>query len=70
MTIEKIKNDLTNHIGDNAIIKCNLGRNKFEEYNVVIKDIYKHVFTVKLNNNELKSFSYSDVITSTIKINY
>ncbi len=70
MTIEKIKQDLNNHIGSNAIIKCNLGRNKFEEYDVTIKELYKHVFIVKLNNNELKSFSYSDVITKTIKIDY
>ena len=70
MTIKKIKEELYNHIGKNAIIKCDLGRNKIEEYNVVIKNLYNHVFTVKLNNNELKSFSYSDVITKTIKINY
>lgn len=70
MTIEKIKQDLNSHIGSNAIIKCNLGRNKFEEYDVVIKELYNHVFIVKLKSDELKSFSYSDVITKTIKINY
>ena len=70
ITIEKIKNDLNNHIGSSVRIKYNLGRNKFEEYDVVIKELYKHIFIVKLNNDELKSFSYSDVITKTIKINY
>ena len=33
MTISQIKNDLKYHIGDKAIIKCNLGRNKYEKYN-------------------------------------
>lgn len=70
MTIKKIKEDLYNHKGSNAIIRCDLGRNKIEEYNVVINDLYNHVFTVKLKNDELKSFSYSDIITKTIKINY
>ena len=73
MTIEKIKEQLTNHIGDNAVIKCNLGRNKFEKYDVVIKELYSHIFLVEVENKTqkmLKSFSYSDVITKTIKIDY
>jgi uncharacterized protein Veg len=70
MTIEKIKKELNNHIGKNATIKYDLGRNKYEEYDVVIKELYNHVFIVKLKNEELKSFSYSDVITKTIKIKY
>ena len=70
MTIEKIKNDLNEHIGKCATIKYDLGRNKFEEYDVIIKELYNHVFVVKLKNEELKSFSYTDVITKTIKIKY
>lgn len=70
MTIEKIKNDLNEHLGRSATIKYDLGRNKFEEYDVIIKELYNHVFIVKLKNEELKSFSYTDVITKTIKINY
>lgn len=70
MTIEKIKNDLNEHLGDTVTIKYDLGRNKFEEYDVIIEELYNHVFIVKLKNEELKSFSYTDVITKTIKINY
>ena len=70
MTIEKIKIELNNHIGENVKIKYNLGRNKYEEYDVKIKKLYNHVFLVELNNDEIKSFSYSDVITHTIRINY
>lgn len=70
MTIEKIKNELNNHIGNIVKIKYNLGRNKFEEYDVTIKELYNNVFTVKLKNEEIKSFSYTDVITKTIKIKY
>lgn len=73
MTINQIKQDLNNHIGDKATIKCNLGRNKYEKYNVTIKELYNNIFLVKLNNEnnpEIKSFSYTDVITKTIKIDY
>lgn len=73
MTIEKIKEQLTNHIGDSAVIKCNMGRNKYEKYDVVIKELYSHIFLVEVENKTqkfIKSFSYSDVITKTIKIDY
>lgn len=73
MTIEKIKSELHDHIGDSARIQYNLGRNKYEDYDVVIKELYNYVFLVELNeehSNEIKSFSYTDVITKTIKIDY
>lgn len=73
VTISQIKNDLKEHIGNKAIIKCNLGRNKYEKYSVTIKELYKNIFLVQLNNEnnpEIKSFSYTDVITKTIKIDY
>ena len=64
MTISQIKNDLNKHIGETATIKCNLGRNKYEKYHVTIKELNNE------NNPEIKSFSYTDVITKTIKIDY
>lgn len=69
MTIEKIKEILIEHIGDIVTINYALGRNKYESYNVKIKNLYNHVFTVELNDC-LKSFSYSDIITKTIKIDF
>ncbi len=73
MTAQQIKDELNNHIGKSVKIKYNLGRNKYEEYDVIIKELYNHIFLVELYNEsklEIKSFSYSDVITHTIKINY
>ena len=72
MTIESIREELENHIGKEVVIKCNLGRNKIEKYHVTIKELYNYVFLVEMNNNfnEVKSFSYSDIITKTIKIDY
>lgn len=72
LTISEIKQDINKHKGKNATIKCNLGRNKYEKYNVTIKESYNNIFLVELNNqnNEIKSFSYADVFTKTIKIDY
>lgn len=68
-TICEIKNELQKHLGKEAIINYNLGRNKFEEYHVIIKQLYDNIFLVE-DNISTKSFSYNDVITKTIKIKY
>ena len=70
MTIEGIKEELKHHIGDNITINYSLGRNKHEIYHVCIKELYNHIFLVKTKDNIIKSFSYSDVISKTIRINY
>lgn len=73
MTIEKVRNELKKHVGCKAHIKCNLGRNKIEKYDVIIKEIYSHIFLVELelrNRKIIKSYSYSDIITKTVKIDY
>lgn len=73
MTIKAIKEELNQHVGDNVTIKYNLGRNRYEKYHAKIKEIYNYVFIVELdstNAREVKSFSYSDIITKTIKIEY
>lgn len=72
MTIEKIKNKISEHIGEEIELKFNGSRNKIEYYNAVLKDAYQKVFTVQIKNeyNEVKSFSYSDVLTNTLEINF
>ena len=68
--IDEIKKELTNYIGRDVVIKHNLGRNKCEEYSVTIKELYDFVFLVELESNEKKSFSYSDVLTKVIRIDF
>ncbi len=73
MTVESVKKELNNHLGNIVTIKYNLGRNKYEKYDGLIKELYSHIFLVEMENRNqklIKSFSYSDVITKTIKIDY
>ena len=73
MNIDIVKEELNNHIGKDVTIKYNLGRNKYESYNVRIKELYNYIFLVEMldnDNSKIKSFSYSDIITKTIKIDY
>ena len=69
MTISSVKKEMLEHIGDKVSIKYNLGRNKYEEYEAIIKELYDYVFLVECDN-VVKSFSYIDVITKVIKIDY
>ena len=73
MNIDIVKEQIINHIGEDAIIKCDLGRNRIEEYDATIKKTYNHIFLVEIKNKQnkfVKSFSYSDIITKTIHIDY
>lgn len=71
MTIHEIKKNLKDHIGKKVVINCNLGRNKYEEYHVTIKTLYDNIFLVEDEKNAgTKSFSYTDIITKTIRIHY
>ncbi len=72
MTLQEIKDKVCENIGRDVTIRYNLGRNKFEKYNVKIKETYKNVFIVEVVDKkyEIKSFSYTDVMTKTIKIDY
>lgn len=71
MTKSEIMEKLNNHIGSYVTIKYNLGRNKYEKYHVKIKELYSNIFLVELkDDNIIKSFSYNDVITKAIKIDY
>ena len=69
MTISSVKKEMLEHIGDTISIKYNLGRNKYEEYEAKIKELYDYVFLVDTDYGT-KSFTYIDVITKVIKIDY
>ena len=68
MTIQKIKKSITNEIGKDVKIVFNGSRNKKEYYKGKIVETYNYIFIVKLDTLEKKSFSYSDVLTSTVKV--
>ena len=69
MTISSIKKEMLEHLGDIVSIKYSLGRNKYEEYDAKIKELYDYIFLVDTDLG-VKSFSYIDVITKVIRIKY
>ena len=69
MNIYQAKKLLKDNIGKKVSMKYNLGRNKYEEYMAVIKELYDYVFLVDTSLG-VKSFSYIDVVTKNVKITY
>ena len=68
MTIEKIKNNINSKLGDQVKVIYNGSRNKKEEYSGVIAETYNYIFIIKTCGEEVKSFSYRDVLTNTVEI--
>ena len=68
MNIKNIKNYLKTKVGSNVLIVYYGSRNRKEKFNGVLYKLYSNIFTIKLYNGEVKSFSYSDILTKTIQM--
>lgn len=68
MSIRKIKDNILKNINKDVKIIYNGSRNRKEVYNGVIKEVYNYIFIVKLDTDEVKSFSYSDVLIGAVEI--
>lgn len=69
MTIDTIKKEIFNNIGNSINVVHNEGRNKIYEYNGKIVEVYPNIFIVMVSDSK-RSFSYYDVLTNTVKISF
>ena len=69
MTIQKIKDNINEKLGNKVRIVFNTGRNKIEEFDAIIKESYNFIFVVE-TDTENKSFTYSDVLTHTVELHF
>ena len=68
-SLQKIKQDIDNYIGQRVCVKANIGRNKFEEKEGIISETYPNIFSVldsKTSNN--LCYSYTDLLTNTLEL--
>ncbi len=68
--ISKIRDELENKIGKPLHFRFNGARNQIEEFEGCIENTYNFIFTIKTigENERIKSFTYSDVITLNLEI--
>ena len=70
MTINNIKLDLEKNKGKVLKFKFNGSRNQTEEFFGRIENMYNYIFVVRVENSsdQIKSFSYADVLTESLQI--
>lgn len=68
--INKIKNDLEKKKGKELHFRFNGARNQIEEFEGIIVGTYNYIFTIKTVDakEELKSFTYSDILIENLEI--
>ena len=67
--INKIKSDIESKKNKVLKFRHNGLRNQIEEFNGTIEEIYDYIFTIKIiDKDEIKSFSYSDVLINNLEI--
>ena len=69
MTINKIKENINDNLGNKVRVVFNTGRNKIEEFEAIIKESYNFIFILD-TGSENKSFTYSDVLTHTVELHF
>lgn len=69
MNIDIIRNQIEKNLNKKVKIYIYALRNKSYIYNGIINGIYPNLFTV-LINGETKSFSYADIATKEIVLEY
>ena len=67
--IEKIKQNIKEYKGNKVKVRFNTGRNKIEEFDATVKELYNFVFTLQ-TETEIKSFTYSDVLTNIVELHF
>ncbi len=69
MNVDIIKDKIKNLKGEKHNFRFNGSRNQIEEFNGVITSVYPAVFIIETNKKDkIRSFSYNDVITSSLEI--
>ena len=68
--IGKIKDEIQSNKGKKLKFRFNGARNQIEEFEGIIVETYNYIFTIKTisDKNELKSFTYSDVLIDNLEI--
>lgn len=69
-TIEAIKRNIEDHVGEKVTLKANGGRKKILINNGIIESVHPSIFVIRLDNDISRkvSYSYSDVLTKTVQL--
>lgn len=71
-SVAEIRKDLKENIGKSVILEADKGRKRIVTREGILESAYPNLFVVKISNefNSIRrvSYTYSDILTSTVKI--
>jgi uncharacterized protein Veg len=67
MNLITVKENVEKNLGKKVIAKVNIGRNRYEIFEGIVETVYPFLFVLK-NDNEIKTFSYADILTRNVII--
>ncbi len=68
MTLDKAREVVLLNKGIKKSFKFKGTRNQIDCFDGIITDMYPAIFTITLDDNKVKSFSYSDVLIENLQI--
>ena len=68
MNIKMIRRYLRSKVGSKITVVYFGSRNRVEKNSGVLFKIYYNIFSIKLRDGSIKSFSFCDVLTKTVQI--
>ena len=73
-SVHEIRKEVESKVGEEVILKADMGRKRVKTKTGVIVDAFPSVFTVKVSNDfdveRTVSYTYSDILTSTVKLTW
>lgn len=68
MTLEKIKKIVMENLGVMHSFRFKGSRNQIDEFDGVITNAYPSIFIITMDNNMVRSFTYSDLLIDNLEI--
>lgn len=68
MNVDTVRSKIENIRGKNYNFRFNGNRNQVEEFDGVITNTYPAIFVIHSSEDRVRSFSYNDIITSSLEI--
>ena len=71
-TLQAIKKDLEEHVGEKVLLRANNGRKKISVNEGILEGVYASIFVIRVENDfpRTLTYNYSDVLTNTVQLNF
>ena len=71
-TLQTIKKDLEEHVGEKVLLRANNGRKRISVDEGILEGVYASIFVIRVEKDFSRTltYNYSDILTNTIQLNF